>query len=62
MFAHDLEKRQGAFRNGELQKRPKTEVVLVPGIGEKGRVDIRSEMAGDLLLSKKESMPGALAA
>lgn len=61
MFAHDLEKRQGAFRDGKLEKRKRVEVVVVPGVGEKGRVGIRSEIGGGMLLGgEKEMIPGAL--
>lgn len=50
MWAHDLEKRQEAFRSGELKPQPhsQTSIDLLPGaerlgLGGLGRLDVKSD-------------------
>lgn len=62
----DIEKRQEAFRKGDLKPERRKEVVVVPNIGSLGRVFVKTEVgertvprggASDLGV---EGMPGAL--
>ncbi|KAL7415672.1 hypothetical protein BDY24DRAFT_413246 [Mrakia frigida] len=62
MWAFDCEKRQEAFRTGELKPQPRQEVVVVPGVGKIGRVGVRTEMGEKVerFGEKGEEMPGGL--
>ena len=65
-WSADIEKRQEAFRKGELKPERRKEVVVVPNIGSLGRVHVKTEM-GERLVPRGggselgiEGMPGGL--
>ncbi|CED84787.1 hypothetical protein [Phaffia rhodozyma] len=61
MWAFDLEKRQAAFRSGELKPQPhdRTTFTVIPGVGSLGQVEIKSDLARQKM--DDEGIPGSFA-